>query len=323
LAAGLNDRTGNPMNPDASLSRRQFLGRATLLAAGAGAFQATAPAATPEAFAPPLAVFSKVFQELKLDFEQAAELTAAAGLEGVDCPVRPGGEILPERAAEDLPRYAAALRRRKVDVLLLTTGILGPATPYTHDILRTASTLGLRYYRLHWVQVPKNADASREMDEIKRRLKDLAALNRQLGLTALLQNHSGGGSSRYLGGNLGELYELVKDFEPEQIGVAFDLGHALITHGDGWPAYFERLKRHVKVAYVKDTDRRGKFVPFGDGEFSHTDWFGRLRRMGYRAPMSIHIEFDWARPGEGRTGPALLQALQQSVRTLRGWLARA
>jgi L-ribulose-5-phosphate 3-epimerase len=272
---------------------------------------------------PPVAAFSKVYQELKLDFEQSAELTAEAGLEGIDCPVRPGGEILPERAAEDLPRYAGALRKRKVSLLLLTTGILGAATPHAREILRAASNLGLRFYRLHWVQVPTDADASRQKDEIKGRLKDLAALNRELGLTALLQNHSGGGSFRYLGGNLEELYELVRDFDPEQIGVAFDLGHALITHGQLWPAHFERLKRHLKVAYVKDTNLRGRFVPFGEGEFSRTDWFGRLKQMGYRAPVSIHIEFDWAGAGGSRTRPALLRALQQSARALRGWLAQA
>ncbi len=305
------------------LSRRQFLGQSALLAAGAGSLPGSVLAAGPGAFAPPLAVFSKVYQELKLDFAQAADLTAAAGLDGVDCPVRPGGEILPERAAEDLPRYAAALRQRKVDLLLLTTGILGLGTPHAEEILRTARKLGVRYYRLNWVQVPKDAEASRQMDEIKGRLKDLAAFNRELGLTGVLQNHSAGGRSRYLGGDLNELYELVKDFDPDQIGVAFDLGHALITHGRAWPDHFERLKRHIRVAYVKDTNASGRFVPFGEGEFSRTDWFGRLKRLGYHAPLSIHIEFDWAASGGGRTRAALRQTLQQSVRTLQGWLARA
>ena len=217
------------------LSRRQFLAQSALLAGGAATFTTCALADSPETFSPPLALFSKVYQELNLDFEQAAEVTAAAGLDGVDCPVRPGGEIRPERAAEDLPRYAEALRKRKVDLLLLTTGILGPATPHAQEILRAARKLGVRFYRLNWVQVPKDADASKQMDEIKGRLKDLAALNRELGLTAVLQNHSSRGSSRYLGGNLDELYELVKDFDPDQIGVAFDLGHAMITHGPLWP----------------------------------------------------------------------------------------
>jgi sugar phosphate isomerase/epimerase len=304
-------------------SRRQFLAQATILAAGAAVCRGAGPTPGPGEFKPPLVVFSKVYQELKLGFEEAAELTAAAGLDGVDCPVRPGGEILPERAAQDLPRYAQALRKRKVDLLLLTTGILGPETPYARDVLNTAATLGVRYYRLYSVQVPKNADVSKQIDDIKGRLKDLAILNRKLGLTAVWQNHSSGGNSRYIGGNLDELYELVKDFDPDEIGVAFDLGHAMITHGNLWPARFERLKRHIKVAYVKDTDRNGRFVRFGEGEFSRTDWFARLRQIGCRAPMSIHIEFDWTQPGGARTNPALLQALQQSARALRGWLAQA
>ena len=79
----------------------------------------------PDNFAPPLAVFSKVYQEVKLSFEQSAEVTAAAGLDGIDCPVRAGGEILPEHAADEMPRYDEVLRQHKMKMLLITTGITG------------------------------------------------------------------------------------------------------------------------------------------------------------------------------------------------------
>ena len=81
-----------------SFNRRDFLATASAAAAWAsldGAFSCLGAAAP----APPLAVFSKVYQELHLTFEQAAEVTAAAGLDGIDCAVRSGGEIEPERAA--------------------------------------------------------------------------------------------------------------------------------------------------------------------------------------------------------------------------------
>ena len=94
------------------------------------------------------------------------------------------------------------------------------------------------------------------MREIKAQLKDLAALNKQIGIGAIFQNHSPAGRS-YVGGDLSELYDIVKDFDPAQIGVAFDIGHALVVHGDDWRRHFEKLKSHLKVAYVKDVTRGG------------------------------------------------------------------
>ncbi len=112
------------MNNQSYLSRRDFIARAALASSAVALWCGRVSAASDaKQFSPPIALFSKVYQELKLDFEQAAELTAEAGLDGVDCPVRPKGEIEPERAADDMPRYAEALRKRKVNLLLLTTGI--------------------------------------------------------------------------------------------------------------------------------------------------------------------------------------------------------
>ena len=52
-------------------------------------------------------------QERALPFdtpEQTAELVATVGWDGIECPVRAKGQIEPERAQDDLPKYAEALR---------------------------------------------------------------------------------------------------------------------------------------------------------------------------------------------------------------------
>lgn len=311
------------MNSRSQLSRRSFLARAALLSSSAALLDlsslngqcAVAPAA-------PITVFSKIYQELKLDFEQAAALTADAGLDGIDCPVRPGGEIAPERAVEDMPRYAEALRRRKTDMLLLTTAIQSIATPHAEDILRTAKKLGIRYYRLGQWYHAAGAPEQKLVNEIKAQLKDVAAMNKEIGVCAMFQNHRPG-KTKLAGGDLGELYEIVKDFDPTQIGVAFDLGHALVVHGDKWAPYFEKLKSHLSVAYIKDADRAGHFVRFGEGDFGGTDYFTQLKRMNYRAPYSIHIEFDWSSKGKNKTRAALLASLQDSAAKLRQWVAKS
>ncbi len=275
-------------------SRRQFIRTtAPALAAVGLAPAATALAQATPAFKPPVAVFSKIYQELRLDFEQSAEVTADAGLDGIDCAVRDGGEIPPAQAAEKMPLYAQALRRRGAAMLLMTTGIHDPRSSHAAEILRTGKALGVRYYRLgYWSHQPGRSSEVL-LAEIASSLKDLAAMNRELGVCAVYQNHSAGQdrSRRAAGADLPELYEMVKDLDPDQVGVAFDLGHAILEHGGQWREHFERLKPHIRVAYVKDVRRGAGFVPFGRGEIGPTGFFRLLAAMNYRAPLSLHIVF--------------------------------
>jgi sugar phosphate isomerase/epimerase len=303
------------------LTRREFITR-TLTASSTTALcgGSALPLLAVAASMPSIVVFSKVYQELKLNFEEAAAITAEAGLDGVDPPLRPGGEILPENATRDLPLYVDPLRKRGLQMPLLTTAITGISSPYTEDILRTAKKLGVQYYRLGFINTDPKAPPGQQVREIRAQLKDLAALNKQIGIGAIFQNHSPSGRS-YVGGDLSELYDIVKDFDPAQIGVAFDIGHALVVHGDNWRQHFEKLKSHLKVAYVKDVKRSGRWVPFGEGDIAATGYFSLLRQMGYQAPVSMHIEYDWNAGGKALTRAALLQALQKSARVLRDWLS--
>jgi sugar phosphate isomerase/epimerase len=310
------------MNKHDLLSRREFLARAAFAGAAAAAWPRVASAAsTCGKWPPAIPVFSKLYQELKLDFEQAAELTAEAGLDGVDCPVRPKGEIEPERAADEMPRYAEALRKRKLDMLLITSGISSVSTPHAESVLRTAKKLGIRYYRLGFST--NKGGAKTPLPEIKAQLRELAAFNKELGLTGVIQNHSPSGKSTYVGGDLHEMYEIVKDFNADQIGVAFDLCHALIVHGDDWGARFDQLRPHIKVAYVKDVKRPRELTPFGEGEFKNTDYFKRLKQLNLPAPLSMHIEYKWCPEGQEKTRAAMLKMLRQNLRVLKGWLAAA
>src|SRR5262249_9118988 len=93
--SGHNPSNNSTSEPTA-LNRREFLVRAALGAAALGSLPLACRVAE-GAWPPALTVFSKVYQEVSLSFEEAAALTAEAGLDGIDCPVRPKGEIEPER----------------------------------------------------------------------------------------------------------------------------------------------------------------------------------------------------------------------------------
>jgi sugar phosphate isomerase/epimerase len=175
---------------------------------------------------------------------------------------------------------------------------------------------------LGFIAQKKDVPVKKQLSEIKAQLKDLAALNQQIGVTALVQNHSPSGHT-YIAGDLSQLEELVSDFDPAQIGAAFDIGHALIVHGDDWRGHFEKLKSHLKIAYVKDAKRDGRWVPFGQGDIGATGYFKLLKAMGYHAPISLHIEFDWSNMGKNETRAALVTALTESTQVLKRWLAEA
>lgn len=262
----------------------------------------------------PIAVFSKIYQELKLDYAAAAALTAAAGLDGIDCPVREGGEVLPERVGEDLPRYADALAKHQKKILLVTSGITSVASPNAETVLRTSKGMGLKYYRLGFYKPAKPGGFEKQSREVKGQLKDLAAVNQQLGMCGLFQNHGGS-----LGGKLDELYQLVADFNPDHLGVAFDIGHALVVHGEGWGEHFERLKKHIRIIYIKDARIGGTWTPFGKGDIAKTDYFRRLKKLNYSAPISLHIEYDWS-GGGAKDRASLLKALKESTGVLKAWL---
>jgi sugar phosphate isomerase/epimerase len=232
-----------------------------------------------------------------------------------------------------MPRYADALGKHGVKMLLLTTGILGVDSANCRDILTAAKKLGIRYYRLGFWPRPPDATAEKHLAEIKAHLKELATLNRELGVCALFENHSapgakvgaqsaGGKSSGMAGGDLAELHEIVKDFDPDQIAVAFDLGHAMIMHSDDWHVHFERLKSHVRIAYLKDVGRTARFVPFGESEFAKSDFFTLLKKMNYRAPISLHIEYAWA-PNGKKSRSAMVAMLKNSRRVLGQWWEKA
>ena len=296
-------------------NRRKFLGTTALGTVAWVGVRTSAQEPQPR-WPPPVVVFSKIFQELNLDFEAAAKLTAAAGLDGIDCPVRPGGEVSPETVADQLPAYVAVLKRYNLILGLITTAITEPASPYAETILRTARSLGVTHYRLGPWRIPKTGSV--DLRELRAKLKDLAAMNCTLGITGVIQNHSGA----FVGGNLAQLRALVEGYNPAEIGVAFDLGHAIIVHQGDWIQHFEALQPWVRVAYVKDVRLPSTWVPLGEGEMARTDWFRRLKRLGLSTPISLHVEYDWA-AGQPKSADRLRACLSADQLRLREWLRQA
>ncbi|MFM8468929.1 MAG: sugar phosphate isomerase/epimerase family protein [Limisphaerales bacterium] len=300
------------MHP-APLSRRRFA-HVTATAALA-ALAPSLPAAAP---APrwPIIGFSKPFQTLGP--EQTADTVAEIGWDGIECPVRAKGQVLPERVEEDLPKLVAALRQRGKAVHLITTDVKNVAQPFTEKVLRTAAKLGIKRYRLSFWKYAKDKPIPAQLDEIRAELRDLVALNKELGLQAGFQNHSG---ADYVGAPVWDIWQLVRELDPKLVGACFDIGHATIEGGYSWPSTARLMEPHFTAVFVKDFawkkgDKgwKAEWCPLGEGMVNKS-FFAWLKKSSFNGPISQHHEYDY---GEGKP---MIAKMQQDLRVLREWLA--
>ncbi len=303
------------------MNRRKFIGHSSLatasLAAGLPAVLANhhknAVNATLE-----IGGFTKPFAHLGP--EESAEMVERIGWDGVELPVRERStHIALDRVEEDLPRMKEALERRGKKIHLITTSI-NAATPEAEKVLRAAARLGIRQYRLSYFSYDLSGQARHPMEQLaawKPQLRELATLNRELGIQGVYQNHS---KSRYVGAPIWDIYELLHDIDPEYLGVCFDIGHATIEGGFTWQNHFRLSRPIMLLAYVKDfvweRDGKGwkeKWVHLGEG-MVNPQYFDMLLESGYKGPIIQHHEYDH---GQGDT---LVEHCQRDLAALKAMI---
>jgi sugar phosphate isomerase/epimerase len=300
-----------------ALTRRQFLERTSLGAAVALTplvHQARA-GGNPSRW--PIIAFSKPF--IDLNFEQTADLVADVGWDGIECPVRKAStHIQPERVADDLPRMVEALGRRGRTVALITTDITG-VDASAESILRTAARLGIRKYRLGAIRYVATRPIADQLNDLKPRLRDLAQLNKELGIQGGIQNHSG---ADYFAAPVWDAVQTIEGLNPAHLGIAFDIGHATLEGGLSWPIQVRLVQPLLSLVYVKDflweKSEKGwasAWCPLGQG-MVNKKFFSMLAASTYTGPIGQHHEYEL-----GASAADRLAHYKQDLRTLRAWIA--
>ena len=93
-------------------------------------------------------LFSKHLQWV--GYEEMAKITSDIGFDGLDLTVRPKGHVEPANVERDLPKAIEACDKYGMKVKMMTTAIKSAADPNTDKILKTASGLGVKVYRMGW-----------------------------------------------------------------------------------------------------------------------------------------------------------------------------
>ncbi|HTD68220.1 MAG TPA: sugar phosphate isomerase/epimerase family protein [Candidatus Limnocylindria bacterium] len=293
-------------------SRREFIGCSALALATATTLSGAEPP-TPARFK--IIGFIKPFQ--KLPFDEIANIAREVGWDGIECPVRKGGAIEPERVEEELPKLTEALRSRKLEMSVICTDVENATDPLAQKVLKTASKLGIQRYRLKHYYYDLAKLIPPQLEIFRARLRGLAQLNKELSLQGSVQNHSG---KNYVGAPVWDLWELIRELDPRFMGVFFDIGHATIEGGYSWPVQAKLMETFFSVVSVKDFkwakgDKgwRAEWCPLGEGMISR-QFFDTLKKSSFNGPITQQFEYPLG------TGRELVAALKKDLAVLRNWI---
>lgn len=265
----------------------------SLFATAAAAVSAPAPTAPGGRFT--ICAFSKHFQWTTID--EAAKLCADFGYEGVDITLRPGGHVEPARVEDDLPKAVEAVKRAGLAVPMVTSDIVDVNTPHAETVLKTLSRLGIHNYRWGGFRYTERVSIPDQLAELKKRVRDLAALNKHYGMTAMYHTHSGAG---LVGASFWDLYILLKDFDANAVSVNFDIGHATVEGGlGGWVHSSRLLLPYTRGVAVKDfyweKNAKGqwdvRWCALGQGMAHFDKFLPMLKSAGFRGPLQLHMEY--------------------------------
>jgi L-ribulose-5-phosphate 3-epimerase len=282
------------------MTRRDWMratGRAALAAmatrhiAGVSAAQSgSAPAGRSD-----LCFFSKHLPDL--GWRDLGKAVKDAGYDGVDLTVRPTGHVLPEKAADDLPRALDAIRAGGVSVPMITTDLTSAAAPGAMPLLLAAAKHGVRCFKTGYWRYTASRDVRTQVAAAGDAVAGLAALARECGIEMGFHNHAG-----YIGAALWDIAPAIDRLDAKWAGYYFDPRHAVAEGGGGaWKAATHLVLPRLKMVALKDffweKTAKGwqiRNCPLGEGMVDWT-WFGSaLRDARFAGPISLHFEYEIA-----------------------------
>ncbi|MSU48428.1 MAG: sugar phosphate isomerase/epimerase [Opitutus sp.] len=311
-----------------NFSRRDFIrGAGTVAVLGAlDPLSAHASEASP---ATCVHVFARPLE--RLSYADTASLVAEGGYGGIDFTVRPkGGHIQPEKVEDDLPRAVEAAQKAGLKVEMIATGIVDARPADTERILRTASRLGVKYYRLGVFDHDPKLGVWNSLQKLRPVFKDLADISQAHGMHGAVQNHPG----VRIGAPVWDLFELFRDLDPRWIGCQYDIRHATVEGFSSWPLGLKLLAPWIRCTDIKDfrweRSARGhiaKNVPLGEGLVKFDEYFRLARELNISGPISVHFEYgpferaDTPLNDPSRR-PAVVAALRHDRKKLQDWMTR-
>jgi sugar phosphate isomerase/epimerase len=236
-----------------------------------------------------IAVFTKFLE--KLSFDELAESISPLGVAGMEAPLRKGGHIEPEEMTEKLPAFVAALAKQNLKVVVMASSISRvDKEGLAEKQLRAAKAAGITRYRLEHLKYDLSKSIAPQLENFKAQLTDLAAMNAEIGVQGLYQNHRG---NNFVGGPIWDMVGMLEEIDVKHLGLAFDFAHATVEGANAWEMNFHRALPHIGAVFYKDyrlDGRTWKPCPIGEGVVNPSS--GKLvAKLPPEVPIAIHIEY--------------------------------
>jgi len=273
---------------------------------------------------PTIVAFTKSFQDRPIP--EVCRMFKQIGLDGLDLTVRPGGHIDPKDVASELPKAVSAAKDAGVTIPILTTAITD-ADDTARRILATAAKLGIRRIKMGYYRYQEFGTLAAQIATVRKRVAQVTQLAAQFGVLPCIHIHSGTNIPSH--GTL--LYELIRDFSPQEVGAYVDPLHMALEGGrDGWRQGLDLLAPWIALCSIKnfdwergERDRHGQLrwttrvVPVADGISPIPEFVATLKKLGYHGIYSLHSEYKGRHSFRDLTTDECLAQTEKDLKFLR------
>jgi sugar phosphate isomerase/epimerase len=185
-------------------------------------------------------------------------------------------------------------------------------------VLKTSSALGVKHYRLGYLEYDNKIGIWESLQKHKSSLAEIVDLNHKYKIHGDYQNHAGA----RVGGPVWDLYELLHDFPSEDVGCQYDVRHAMVEGANAWIVGMRLISKYIKTLAIKDftwMTENGKpsavTVPLGEGMVNWDTFFQTVKGLNISGPITLHIEYPLLEKGEEKL--SLSQQQEIIVRKIR------
>lgn len=306
-----------------SISRRKFIKNTGVSTMGASVLPFHIFGQNPSHKPLNIHLFSKHVQFL--NFKEAGQIAAEIGFAGLDLTIRPKGHILPKNVKTDLPTAIKEIKEAGSTCEMMTTAISDIANPLDIEVIQSAATAGIKFYRSNWFKFKEDRTFEESLDFYKMKVRQLGELNKAHNIIGCYQNHSG----LKVGASVWELKKILESVNPDFFGAQYDIRHAVAEGGRSWSNGIKLLKDQIKTIVLKDFRWglvNGKWrivnVPIGEGMVDFKAYFKLLKKLGLHPPVSLHLEYPLGGAEKGKfeitvDKKVVFDAMRNDLRTIQ------
>jgi L-ribulose-5-phosphate 3-epimerase len=254
----------------------------------------------------------------------------AAGFDGLDLTLRPGGHVKPENAEMGLAEARQVADAAKLSIPMVTTAVKSADSPHAEDVFAAAAHYGVRKLKLGYWRYQPFGTLVKQLDDARLQLESVVKLGRKYHVLPCVHVHSGdilsnGGPATYL---------ILKDFAPTDVGAYADSMHMVAEGGiAGWQMGLDLLAPWIALVGIKNfrfveegRDAKGQQrfraqkTPLADGQAPLPEFMAHLKQLKYDGIVSLHSEYKGRGSFRTLSTPEVLRQSAEDLRYLKSLL---